>query len=229
MNETAKTRKLMTARDLTCLRGRGIDIGCGSEPILESAMCFDVESGDANEITRFVQEQLDYVYSSHCLEHMKDARCALTEWWKLVKPGGYLFLIVPDEDLYEQGFWPSLFNDTHLWTFTIHKAESWSPVSLNLRELLLELPGAKLIDISVQDHGYRRGLMCRGPASVTRWHRFQRRAMRTLWRVLRDLGLTKGVPRELAARFGRPIDQTVLPDVVAQIRAIVQKDSGPTS
>jgi hypothetical protein len=43
---------------------------------------------------------------------------------------------VPDEDLYEQGIWPSEFNVDHKHTFTICKARSWSPVSINLTDLL---------------------------------------------------------------------------------------------
>ena len=52
---------------------------------------------------------------------MRDPRSAIAQWWGLVKPGGVLFVIVPDEDLYEQGFWPSRFNCDHKWTFTIAK------------------------------------------------------------------------------------------------------------
>ena len=39
---------------------------------------------------------------------------------------------VPDEDLYEQGQFPSTYNVDHKWTFTILKTTSWSPCSLNL-------------------------------------------------------------------------------------------------
>ena len=47
----------------------------------------------------------DFVFSSHCLEHMQDpVKCpSLRDWWQLVRPGGVLIVIVPDEDLYEQG------------------------------------------------------------------------------------------------------------------------------
>ena len=61
----------------------------------------------------------DAVCSSHCLEHMRDVPAALTQWWALVRKGGYLVLVVPDEDLYEQGGWPSLFNSDHKATFRI--------------------------------------------------------------------------------------------------------------
>ena len=60
---------------------------------------------------------------------------ALRHWCRVVVPGGYLVVMVPDEDLYEQGVWPSTFNNDHKHTFTFHKPSSWSPVSVNLTEL----------------------------------------------------------------------------------------------
>ena len=118
-----------------------------------------MEDGDANEIMRYVHEQFDFVFSSHCLEHMRDPRKALLQWWALVRPGGHLFFIVPDEDLYEQGVFPSRFNPDHKATFTISKESSWSPVSVNVRELALGLPDALLVSLILQDHGYDRSLL----------------------------------------------------------------------
>ncbi len=65
----------------------------------------------------YVKRQYDFVFASHVLEHM-DPRAALEDWLSLVRPGG-LIVLVPDEDLYEQGHVPSLFNDDHKHTFTI--------------------------------------------------------------------------------------------------------------
>ncbi len=164
MNETSKTKKIWGAREKKILRGRGIDIGCGPDPVHRRVRRFDHWQGDANRITKYVREQFDYVYSSHCLEHMDNPRAALREWWKLVKPGGHLFLIVPDEDLYEQGVFPSRFNSDHKATFTIAKAHSWSPVSINVLDLVRRLPGAELVSIVLQDHGYDRSLQRQGEA-----------------------------------------------------------------
>jgi hypothetical protein len=44
---------------------------------------------------------------------MHDPEAALRQWWALVRPGGYLVVVVPHEDLYEQGMWPSAFNSDH--------------------------------------------------------------------------------------------------------------------
>ena len=63
----------------------------------------DIKDGDANVISRYrTKNTYDLVYSSHCLEHMIDAKTALNEWWSLLKTGGYMILVLPDYDLYEQ-------------------------------------------------------------------------------------------------------------------------------
>ena len=140
MNETSKTIKLWRDFEKSLILGSGIDIGCGPDPISPTVKTFDIGDGDANNITQYVAEQFDFVYSSHCLEHMQDPKKALMEWWKLVKIGGHLILIVPDEDLYEQGNFPSCFNGDHKSTFTLSKTTSWSPVSHNILDLASALP-----------------------------------------------------------------------------------------
>src|SRR4051812_22293266 len=101
MRETSKTLRLLSETELRALSGRGLDIGCGDDPVRPDVERFDIEQGDANRITSFITdlESFDYVFSSHCLEHMHDPRSAIAGWWALVKPGGTLMVIVPDEDL----------------------------------------------------------------------------------------------------------------------------------
>ena len=40
-------------------------------------------------------QSLDFVHSSHTLEHVADASEALRNWYRVVKPGGHLILFVP--------------------------------------------------------------------------------------------------------------------------------------
>jgi hypothetical protein len=87
---------------------------------------------------------------------MRDPKNALVQWWQLVRPGGYSFFLVPDEDLYEQGVWPSRFNPDHKFTFTISKQNSWFPVSVNLLDLIKVLSRSDLISIQLQDANYDR-------------------------------------------------------------------------
>jgi len=142
--------------------GRGIDIGCGKDVLsarafkkITSVEPFDRSDGDAQSITLYKpEESYDFVYSSNCLEHMEDPEAALRSWFALVRDGGYLVFTVPDEDLYEQGVFPSRFNPDHKWTFTVHKRKSWSPRSINIIDLLMRLDGCKIIKIEIIDTNY---------------------------------------------------------------------------
>jgi SAM-dependent methyltransferase len=138
----------------TIFAGHGIDIGCGDDPVTPDCVRWDREQGDARFLPGIPPHTFDWVYSSHCLEHLPDIRGALLRWWEVVKPGGRLMVVVPDEDLYEQGCWPSRFNGEHCWTFTIHKSQSWSPVSINMTELLAQLPHHSIRWIRRCDAGY---------------------------------------------------------------------------
>ena len=194
------------------------------DPVLPGVMPFDLAQGDANEILRHVGRKFDFVYASHCLEHMRDARAAIAQWWELVKPGGVLFVIVPDEDLYEQGFWPSRFNRDHKWAFTMAKRSSWSPVSLNPLDLAKGLPGGEILDIRLFDTGYERQLQSNGQEAGTRAWRARRALGRVAYGLLRLLGIDRD---RLKRAFIRPIDQTAFPDTLAQIQLIVRKAPAP--
>ena len=163
MDEASKTNAIRGA-DFAArfLQGRVIDIGCGRDKVCEWAEPFDKVHGDAQYITRYRKEEAyDTVHSSHCLEHMRNPEEALKEWWRLVKPGGYIITIVPDEDLYEQRIWPSVFNSDHKVTFRLHDNESWSPVSLNARDVHKALPHAEILSATIQDHNYNYDLQYR--------------------------------------------------------------------
>ncbi|MES2693434.1 MAG: class I SAM-dependent methyltransferase [Verrucomicrobiota bacterium] len=44
----------------------------------------------------FHDHALDYVLASHVLEHVANPVAALAEWFRVVRPGGIIYLIVPD-------------------------------------------------------------------------------------------------------------------------------------
>lgn len=221
MNETTKSRRWWGDLEHSILQGKGIDIGCGPDPVTPTCRQFDWKDGDANQITRFVFETFDYVYSSHCLEHMRDPQKALQEWWQLVKPGGYLFVLVPDEDLYEQGIFPSRFNDDHKSTFTISKSASWSPVSHNLLDLGHSLPGGQIVSLQLQDRFYDRALVGFGGCKAPFWIRGLARLF-SLFPVFSFLSKSRFWQRILTSYF--PLDQTSPPfNAQAQIQLIVKK------
>jgi SAM-dependent methyltransferase len=155
MDEASKTSSLYPQLLNTILdKGRILDIGAGIDPITKDAVIFDKAQGDAQEIQKyFSKESFDTVFSSHCLEHMVDPRAAIANWFSLVKIGGHLITIVPDEDLYEQGHFPSIFNSDHKSTFTISKSNSWSPVSINCLDLFSSL-GGEIVYLKQQSDNY---------------------------------------------------------------------------
>lgn len=136
------------------LVGKGIDIGCGPDPILPDAFCWDLEQGDAQLLEDLPDETFDYVFSSHCIEHMHSPLEALLNWWRVLRVNGYMVILAPDEDLYEQTCWPSTYNDDHKTTWTIHKDKSWSVVSQNLIDLVRYLPGHKVHKLELLDTNY---------------------------------------------------------------------------
>lgn len=212
--------------------GLVLDIGCGDDPVVPHARRFDRQDGDANRILdHLAPAQFDCVHSSHCLEHMSDVPAALAQWWALVKPGGVLVLVVPHEDLYEQGVWPSLFNSDHKASFRLDSPASWSPVSHELRALLSALPDAAIEEIAVQDHGYDHGLRRpigawgRGLYALGSW---RSAVMRRLFGGGAAVGWADCLLTRLEQGLGRPVAQTD-GAALAQIQAVVRKTaaSGP--
>lgn len=95
------------------LRGRGLDLGAGDFKILPHAMSVDnmnhAQFGfsvnpdilcDVSKLDIIASQSMDWVYSSHTLEHIEDYRGALREWWRVIKQGGYLVLYLPHKDFY---------------------------------------------------------------------------------------------------------------------------------
>lgn len=90
--------------------GRGVDVGAGKWP-LPGAIPIDlVDGGDAFSLPG----DLDYVFSSHALEHIPDAIGALLHWRDCLKQGGVLFLYLPHGDM---RYWHSTKNRKHVHEF----------------------------------------------------------------------------------------------------------------
>ncbi len=82
---------------------------CGETTLL------DIEA-DAHDIP-LESESEDYVLSSHVIEHCPDVIRTLIEWYRVLKPGGLLFMITPlrDASASDRGrsltTWDHLFDD----------------------------------------------------------------------------------------------------------------------
>lgn len=101
-----------------------MDIGYGADIITPECSGWDQRNGDAQYLLGIEDKSFDYVYSSHCLEHMVDVRISLKNWFRVVKKGEFLILAVPHRDLYEKkNRLPSRWNIDHKHMFLIGKEE----------------------------------------------------------------------------------------------------------
>jgi SAM-dependent methyltransferase len=184
MNETSKAvvrRMYDPAFARTYFAGDGIDIGASPDslnnyqeffPLIRSCVSWNMPDGDAQEMLGVERNSYDFVHSSHCLEHLRDPWAALDRWMQILRVGGYLICLIPDEDLYEQGIWPSQFNADHKHTFTIYKSKSWSPVSINVLDLLsrsdASVQSLKLLHVTTRilPQGYDQTLTAVGESAI---------------------------------------------------------------
>lgn len=181
-NETSKAsaRRLSDALFTEkVFSGRGIDIGCGEDvlnknkefPLITEVVPFDMIYDNRNaELldNYYVHNSFDFVHSSQCLEHMVDPEHALKSWFNVLKPNGYMVITIPDEDLYEQGIFPSTFNSDHKWTFSIFKYVSWSNKHINLVDLVKVLgQNCDVIRMSLIDTRYNYSLLSVGRVDQT--------------------------------------------------------------
>lgn len=93
----------------------GIDVGSGGAPVFLQSISIDKKArgcfsdlvqlkGDARNLYWFRDGVLDYVFSSHCLEDFDHSAkvSVLEEWVRVLKPGGYLLLYLPDEHKFRE-------------------------------------------------------------------------------------------------------------------------------
>jgi len=148
--------------------GEGIDIGGKPDPLaiyreffplMKYVRTWDMEDGDAQFLRAVGDHSYEFVHSSHCLEHLHDPIEGLKNWLRVLKDDGYLIITIPDEDLYEQGVFPSTFNLDHKWTFTLYKPTSWSDKSINVLDLVKELGSSAAVEkLELLDANYRYAL-----------------------------------------------------------------------
>ena len=94
-------------------RGKVLDIGCGPNKAFPHFI--GVDNGhhqrfgytirpdvwaDADDLWFAKSQAYDAVFSSHTLEHMDDYKKTLKEWWRVIKPDGFLCLYLPHKKFY---------------------------------------------------------------------------------------------------------------------------------
>jgi SAM-dependent methyltransferase len=60
--------------------------------------CMKVDIVASGDNLPFKDNTVDFVISSHVIEHFYDPVKAIKEWMRVVKPGGYVFIIAPHKD-----------------------------------------------------------------------------------------------------------------------------------
>lgn len=126
--------------------GVGLDVGCGGKnpdgryheenKIHPLAIGCDLAQtnlvGKADNLYWFRDETLDYVFSSHLLEHMPDPGKTLKEWMRVLKPGGVIVMYLPLEDCYPNVGQPGA-NPDHKHNLTPRKVLDYlSPLSYEI-------------------------------------------------------------------------------------------------
>lgn len=106
-------------------QGSGLDIGYGGDLLAPNCKGWDFEHGDAQLVAGVADRSYDFVYTSHTLEHMVDPIASLRNWWRVIKPGGYLILYIPHRDFYEKRkTLPSRWNLDHKHFFLLDRDEA---------------------------------------------------------------------------------------------------------
>lgn len=84
-------------------------------PVLPHAVGVDLDyPGYDGATLPFADESVDTVYSSHMLEHVRCHAAVLCDWWRVLKRGGHMVIIVPHKFLYERASRPpSRWNSDH--------------------------------------------------------------------------------------------------------------------
>lgn len=114
MHEIEKYRHLV----LPWIKGNVLDLGSGGCPVVPHAIQVELpepefakyNSGNKPQVEPqwrgsafdlpFKYESVDTVFSSHLLEDFQEWEPILSEWIRVLKPGGHLVILIPDKELW---------------------------------------------------------------------------------------------------------------------------------
>lgn len=105
---------------LEVCKGAGLDVGCmKAEWCLPGAIGIDTNFKDPWEANNLPfahnGDSWDYIFSSHCLEHVDHWVNTLDYWHTKLKSSGICFLYLPD---FSQEYWRPWNNRKHIHVFT---------------------------------------------------------------------------------------------------------------
>ena len=103
--------------------GKGVDIGCmKKEWAFPGAIPIDISFNDGFNALNLPDKKLDYIFSSHCLEHTPNWIEVLEYWYTCIRKGGVIFLYLPS---YKQRYWRPWNNRKHVNIFTPKIIKDW--------------------------------------------------------------------------------------------------------
>lgn len=115
-------------------QGKGIDVGASNWPIAGARPIENKKEENAYKIQE-KDNSLDFVFSSHCLEHLDKWGAALKEWHRVLKNQGILFLYLPHPTC-------------EMWLPQVNKYHKWSPDPKIVSEFLEKELKMKIKDIT---------------------------------------------------------------------------------
>jgi len=94
----------------------GVDIGCNrKEWAFPNSIPIDLQFNDGYSALNLPEIKINYIFSSHCLEHMPNWVEVMDYWYEKLENEGILFLYLPH---YSQEYWKPWNNRKHLHIFT---------------------------------------------------------------------------------------------------------------
>lgn len=105
--------RFITPVALEFCKGNGVDVGAGKWPLPGAIPVELKDGGDAMNLPGLTP--FDFVFSSHCLEHLANPIAALQHWKLRITEGGVLFLYLPHPDM---AYWlpQNCLKHLHSWT-----------------------------------------------------------------------------------------------------------------
>lgn len=120
-------------------KGEGAEIGCAKKKCHPYSMGVDINPHSHAVIIApgdkmpFKNDQLDYVVSSHCIEHIPDREGAIKEWVRVLKPNGVCAFITPDIE----NWGPQFYEDpTHVSPYTLDEVQAKFSPFFNITTLV---------------------------------------------------------------------------------------------
>ena len=175
MYETTKAAFLRRSNNrlfTNVFKGDGLHIAPGSDPLKKHhyPLCNNISLANTTDTRletdtlnqQLGDKQFDFVYASNLAFYENEPIEVIKHWLEFVVSKGHLVFTVPDEDLYEQGNFPSIFNNSHKKTFSIYKQLSWSGKHYNLLDIIQKLNNVTCRKIELIDSNYDYSLYGKG-------------------------------------------------------------------